>query len=147
MRELNKLIYDTVRNNATFKSLTGATSQDPRIYKTREPVKHEISDTKPAFAVYYMMGSTSTLTDLIHGAQKNDYSYTIELYGKSDTTLSTLGYTIENLMNLKSFVTETYIVNLTVVSRGQCSWDDARQLYLETVIVHLRKILTLDEAS
>jgi hypothetical protein len=147
VRELNKLIFDTIKNNPTFQSLTGATPQDPRVYKTREPVKHEISDAKPAFAVYYMMGSTNVLSDLIHGAQKNDYSYTIELYGKSDTTLSTLGYIIENSMNYKSFSTQTYIVNLVVVSRGQVSWDDARQLYLETVIVHLRKILTLDEAS
>ena len=147
MRELNKLIYDTVRSIPVFQSLTGATAQDPRIYKTREPVKHEISDAKPAFAVYYMMGSTGLFSDIIHGAQRNDYTYTIELYGKSDTTLSTLGYAIEKTMNLERFFTETYIVNLAVVSRGQCSWDDARQLYLETVIVHLRKILTLNEAS
>lgn len=146
MRELNALIYNTIKSDGIYQDLTGATAQDPRIYRSRTPVKLPVSDTKKAFAVYYQMGSSKPYVG-IYPIQKNDYTFVIEVYGKEDVLVSEICYRLEKLFAHKKFTTLSFLINYTYAIRGSCTFDDARQLYFETVTVQLTKILALDEAS
>lgn len=146
MRELNALIYNTIREDGHWKDLTGATATDPRIYKGRTPVKLTIDDSKQAYGVYYQMGSSKPYI-MISPIQKNNYSFVIEVYGVSAEIVSEICYRLEKLFAEKRFTTMSFIVNYTFANRGSFSFDDARQLYFETVTINLNSILALSEAS
>ena len=146
MRELNSLLYNAIKTHGYFRDLTGATVNDPRIYKARTPVKNPIDANKPAYAVYYQSG-TSRPYPIIYPIQKNDYTFVIEVYGKEDTLVSEICYRLEKLFAHKNFTTPSFLVNYTYATRGSCTFDDARQLYFETITIRFSNILALDEAS
>jgi hypothetical protein len=148
MREIRQLIYATIRTDSTYQSLTGATAQDPRIYLSKPPVYLAITDDKKGFSVYYQMGSTHIGgTEIIHGTSKNNYTYGLEIFGKDNVTVSSIGARVEKLFENKPFQTSSYVVGYTFVTRGSVNFDDTRQLYLETLMIHLNKIIALIEAS
>lgn len=148
MRELNALVYSTIKNDSEITSYTGAISTDPRIYKRNTPSKVRITTAYPAFMVYYLSGTVHHSSwDKINVASKNDCVYVLEIYGKKDTTVESMMARVEKLFDEERFQTTTYIVGYTYAIRGSCSFDDARQLYFGTVSIYLTKILTLNEAS
>jgi len=50
--EIREHVYGLIADDATFKTLTGATASDKRIYYQFPPERIEISDSKPAYIVY-----------------------------------------------------------------------------------------------
>ena len=71
MKNLNSLIYTTIKNDSELTSLTGATATDPRIYKRNIPSKVRITTPLPAFMVYYLSGTVHHSTwDKINAASK-----------------------------------------------------------------------------
>ncbi len=146
MRELNKLIYETIKDDLTYKIETGSDSQDPRLYKSKTPIKVSVTGSKKAYGVYYKSGSIHNSNN-IHGASKNDFVYVVEIYGKKDTVVELLAYRIEKLFEENNFNTDTFIIGYTYATRGQLTFDEDRQLYVEPVQIYLRNILTLNEAS
>ncbi|MFW9928144.1 MAG: hypothetical protein ACFFD1_02005 [Candidatus Thorarchaeota archaeon] len=145
-RELNQIIYNQIKDDTDWISYTGATAKDPRIYKGRTPAHVQISDSKPAYGVYYRSGSIYS-SNVVITAGRNDYVYIVEIYSKDTDTLDEIGYLIERIFREKRFTSTNYIVNLTYASRGSYSWDDARQLFFETVTISLTHILALNESS
>lgn len=143
MRELNALIYSSLKDDSTIQTLVGYSITDPRVYKSKTPIKIQVTESKPAYIVYYKMGS-SKVYNKIELAQKNDYTYGLEIFAKRDVTVDEIAQYIENtLFNEKQFSTTSYLVRYSFVTRGTMSFDDSRQLYTETVMVHLNKILSL----
>ena len=49
----------------------------------------------------------------------------------------------EDLFRDKQFLTDSYKIGLTYATRGAVDFNDARQLYTETMIVHFTKIFRL----
>ncbi len=146
MREFNQLIYNQIKSNSDFQSYTGATAQDVRIYKTRTPVHVKIDDSQPAYAVYYRSGSIYS-SGVVSFVGRNDYVYVVEVYGKTDTDVDSLGYILERIFRDKRFTTTNFIVNHTHASRGSFSFDEARGLYFETVTIYLTHVLAIHESS
>ena len=148
MSELNKVLFQTIKGDIEFKDLTGSTSQDPRIYKTRTPIKLQITDAKPNYVVYYTSG-TSKLpsSSKIEIAQRNDRTYALEVYGKKDTDVEKICARIERLFYEERYITASYIVGYTYATRGRVGWDDGRKLYTETMMVFFTKVLALNLAS
>ena len=140
MRDLNKLIYTTIRVDPTYKTLTGATTSDPRIYKLRTPMKVLLNpDDVKAYSVYGMMRS-SKAPSWIDGTQRNYYVYRLEVYAVTDTLLSELCDHLESLFEDIHFVTPNYLVGYTFATRSSVSFEEERRLYLEAMMLHLENI-------
>jgi|GEM_PF-5322367 len=145
-RELNKLFYDTVIADSIFKTKTGATTSDPRLYKYTTPVKVTISDTKKLYAVYRPMGTTKLSTGAkIDIGQINDKAYSLEVFGKSEavTDVEDVCEAIESLFYEQNFFTQNLKVGYTWATQGSLDFDDGRKLYLETMIIYFTKIIKL----
>ena len=147
MSELNKLLYQTIKNDPEFKTLTGGAVQDPRIYKRKTPVKLEISDIKRSFVVYYIAGTTKVGSPKIEIAQRNNKTYGLEVYGKKDTDVEQIAERIERLFYEEQFLTDSYRIGYTYATRGRVDFDEDRKLYTETMFVFFTKILALNLAS
>ena len=148
MSELNKVLYQTIKGDAECRILMGSTTQDPRVYKTRTPIKIEITDTKPCYIIYFTSGTTKrSSSDEITIAQRNDRTYALEVYGKKDTDVERLCDRIERLFRDEEFMTDSYKIGYVYATRGRVSWDDSRSLYLETMMVFFTKVLALNLAS
>lgn len=145
-RECNQVIYNQIKDDPDYITLSGATAKDPRIYKSRTPSHVTISDSKPVYGVYYRSGTIYS-PNAVSFIGRNDYVYVVELYGKTDTDVDEAGYILERIFRDKRFTTTNFIINYTYASRGSFSWDDARMLYLETVTIYLTRVLSLYESS
>ncbi|MFX1253964.1 MAG: hypothetical protein ACFFCZ_20295 [Promethearchaeota archaeon] len=145
-RELNQIVYSQIKSDNDWKSYTGATLDDPRIYKGRTPPHVTINDSMPAYGVYYVSGSIYN-SNVVITVGRNDYIYIVELYSKDTNILSEISYLLERIFREKRFTTTNYIVNLTYASGGSYSWDDARQLFFKTVTISLTHILAIYECS
>lgn len=139
MREINQLIYNRIKSDDTFKSLTGATTRDPRIYKQRTPVKLPVTDAKKSYVIYRLMGSTKP-GDWVHGSQRNNLTYGLEIYSKVATNLDEVCDRIQVLFEDQSLTTTSYLVKFTYAVRGSQSFDDGRQLYFEAMMLHLNNV-------
>jgi len=136
LREINELIYNTIRSDPTYRTICGATVTDPRISIHKTPIGLVVSDAKPAYGVYYRNGSAKPL-DFIDGVQENNQVYTVEVYGKKLENADDAGEAIVALFNDKNFETTTYLVKYTSASLGSLTFDDARKLYFTTVTIYL----------
>jgi len=141
MNELNQLLYDTVKNDSTFQSLAGASPQDPRFFKRKAPVRLEMSEAKPSFAVYYIMGTSDPGTNKIAFGQRNNRTYGIEVYGQTDTDVDELAELIEELFRDQQFSTTSFKVGHTIATRGVFDFDEGRKLWMETLMVHFNQII------
>lgn len=139
MRELNQVIYNAIKTDATYRTYAGATSTDPRVYKQRTPAKVTCSTAKPAYCVYGIMGSSKP-PDYIHGAQKNNYAYRLEVYALTDTRLAEICERLETLFEDKTYTTTTYIVGYVFASRGVESFDGGREEYTETITIYMNNV-------
>lgn len=142
MNEFNALIFGTIKDDTQWKTLTGATSRDPRIYKQYTPYKVTVSPSKPGYGVYTLTGAAKP-GDYIHGAQKSNKIYNVELYSKTDTLLTQLCDRIEALFDDGRFTTPSYRVGWTYVTRSAEVFQDGRKLYTSVVSVYLNKIYVL----
>jgi hypothetical protein len=145
--EINALLYQTIKNYGPFVTKTGATVTDPRVYKRKAPIKLTISDDKSSFVVYYIMGSTDVSTPKVDFGQRNNRTYGLEIYGKAEEDVEEIADMLEELLRDKQFTTNSYKIGYTYASRGAIDFNDARQLYTETMMVHLTKIIYLTLAS
>jgi hypothetical protein len=146
MIELTELVYNQIKSNSEFKSYTGASSEDPRIYKSRTPIHVQINESKPAYGVFYKSGTIYS-SNVVSFVGRNDHMYVVEVYGKTDRSIDLIGYCIEKIFRDKRFTTTNFIVNHTYASRGPFSFDDARMLYFESVQIYLTHVLSLYESS
>lgn len=142
MREINQLIFNTIKDDPSFKADTGATASDPRIYKSRTPKKNPVTASKPAYAVYTFTGASKP-PNFIENVQRNDCVYTVEAYSKTDTGITDLADTIEDLFNDKAFTTPSFKVGYTYAVRGIESHDEGRNLYTTTITIHFSHIYEL----
>jgi hypothetical protein len=139
MRDLNRLIYNTIRLDPQYITLTGATTQDPRIYKLYTPAHIEVSEEKPAYSVYGIMGSSKPPVWVLT-AQRNNYAYRLEVFSVIDTLLTEVCERLEEIFRDKHFQTTTYVVGYTYAVRGVVAFEEARRLYTETMTVYLENI-------
>jgi hypothetical protein len=139
MRDLNKLIYNTIKGDATYVGLTGATASDPRIYKLRTPAKITVSTSYPAYSVYGVMGSAKPAVWVL-GAQKNNYAYRLEVFSIEDTRLAEVCECLETLFQDKHYETTNYIVGYVYATRGVVTFEEPRRLYTETMVLHFENI-------
>ena len=148
MSELNKVLFQTIKEDTEFKGLTRNTAQDPRIYKTRTPVKIQVTDAQPSYVIYFTAGTSRiSSSSAIAIAQRDDRTYSLEVYGKKDTNVEAICKRIGRLFHEEEFITESYKIGFTYATRGRMGWDDARQLYLQTMMVFFTKVLALNLAS
>lgn len=143
MREMNQLIFGTIKNESTFSSMSGATSSDPRVYKTRTPVHVKVSDDQPAYVIYRFTGSAEP-PNKVHGAQRNDCIYSLEIYAKTSTMLSTICDALETAFEDKSFSALNHRVGHSMAYRGAEDFDDSREAYYEVMTVHLDHIFRVN---
>jgi hypothetical protein len=142
--ELNKLFYQTVINDAIFKSETGGTAQDPRLYRFKTPVKLTVSDSRPAYGIYRLMGTGHVRGSAkIDQGQEDDHTYSLELYAKSDSMVHTIAHEIHELFKEANFFTENLRVGYTWATRGTIDFDEGRQLYYETMAAFFTKVIKL----
>lgn len=139
MGELNALLYGAVKNDATYQTLTGGTAADPRIYKQRTPVELPVSDTKPAYSVYYESGTIDPGLR-VDDVGRNDAVYMLECYATTDVLLSQVTSRLERLFDYQRFETTSYYVGHTRAHCGGMSFDDGRQLYFQTVTVFMKLV-------
>lgn len=144
MREINQLIYNTIKNNSSYRTYAGASVSDPRVYKQRTPAKIEVSQSKPAYIVYRFAGAMKP-PDWIHGTQRNNLVYSLETYSKLDTRLTEIADLIETLFEDKAFQTLSYGVGYTYATRGSEMWDEGRSLYFMNISLYFENIYTLPE--
>lgn len=143
--ERNKILYDTIKNNAVFKAITGGTTSDPRLYKFKTPLKLEISDSKPAYAIYRRMGTTKLPGYAkIDIGQLNDRAYSLEVFGKIPEDVDEICSELEeNVFYEASFFTANLKIGYTWAVQGSINFDEGRQLHLETMTIYFTKILKL----
>jgi hypothetical protein len=146
MKELNTLVYETIRDNSTFQSYTGATSPDPRIYYARTPVKHTVNSSKYSYAVFYLSGTTDP-GNRVWNAGRNDHTYIVEVYSKKPDVLSTLLETLEALFRDANFETTSFIVGHTTSYTTAESFDETRQMYFGTIMIVMTNILEKQPSS
>lgn len=143
-QELNKLLFQTISGDSTYKQLTGATSTDLRMYKRKIPDKITIVSTKTAFSVYRLMGTTKLPTSSkISAGQIDDHTYSLEIYGSVDLTVEAIASYLHDLFYEAHFLTENLRVGYTWATRGTIDFDDGRSLWVETMTIYFTKILKL----
>jgi hypothetical protein len=142
--ELNKLLYQTISGDATYQGYTGATATDPRIYKRKIPDRIKVSQTYQAFSVYRLMGTTKLAgSSKISVGQKDDQTYSLEIYGVIDTVVEDIAGYLHDLFYEASFLTENLKVGYTWATRGSIDFDEGRKLWVETMTIYYTKILML----
>jgi hypothetical protein len=139
MNELNALLYGTVKNDSEWQTLTGATSKDPRFYKQFTPVKVKVNKNKPGYGVYHLAGAAKP-GDYIHGAQKFNQIYSVEVYSKTDVLLTQLCDRIADLFDDGRFTTPSYIIGWTYSGKSAEVFQDSRKLYTSVVTVYLNNV-------
>ncbi|MEW6613944.1 MAG: hypothetical protein AB1401_00510 [Thermodesulfobacteriota bacterium] len=82
MKEIKDFLYKLIRNDATFKSLTGADSKDPRIYFFYPPDDVVVSDEKPCYVTYYLGAGAGLPDPHVNSVQRPDEVYTFDIWGK-----------------------------------------------------------------
>lgn len=142
--ELNKLFYQTVINDTVFRNETGGTTQDPRLYRFKTPVKLTVSDSRPAYGIYRLMGTGHIRGSAkIDQGQEDDHTYSLELYAKTDSMIHTIALELRDLFNEANFFTANLKVGYTWLTRGTIDFDEGRQLYYETMTVFFTKVIKL----
>ncbi len=79
MKDIKKLIYGIITNDATFISLTGATATDKRLFYQFPP--QEIDETNPWCTYFFITGGIQG--DEIGDIQVPDITLIIDIWGKN----------------------------------------------------------------
>lgn len=77
MKDIKKLIYGIITNDATFKTLTGATATDKRLYYQFPP--EQIDEDTPWCTYFFITGGI--VGDEIGDIQDPDIILTIDIWG------------------------------------------------------------------
>lgn len=139
MRELNQLLFETVKDDSTYQTKTGATSTDPRFYKDHPPVKNPITNTKTAYGVYRHQGAIKPGI-YVDGLERNEHVYTLEIFAKKSTIRDEICDFIELLFDDKQFQTTNYDVKYTSATEGAVGFNEELKLFTKTMTVHFRKV-------
>lgn len=141
MKEIRKLVYQIIRDDATFKILTGATASDPRIFWQFTPQKVNVTDSRHTYVVYFRSGTIST-TDKVNEAGREDQVYTIEIYSKTSDGCDDVADRLVDMFRDKQYTTATYSVLRTYANvLGSPIFDDGRELYTLDVNLYCTKIV------
>jgi len=138
MNTLIKDVYDTIKNDATFKTLTGATASDPRLYYAYPWEQKLLSSTQKAYVTYYTMMSTIP-PDAVHVVQEPDRMFILDVWSNDVNQAVLVEERLVNLLHSKSFNSTDY---LAVVMRFEGS-NDATEGDIKGVTAHINMRFTL----
>lgn len=141
MKEIRVLVYETIRDDATFKALTGAIASDPRIFWQFTPQKVQVTDSRHTYIVYFRAGTVTTV-DKVDVAGREDQVYTIEIYSKTPQGCDDVADRLVDMFRDRQFATNTYSVLRTYANvLGSPIFDDGRELYTLSVNLFCTKIV------
>lgn len=148
--ELHKLLYQTIVTSSDFITIANATTQDPRVYKRKTPVRIQgtakltATSDQPLYVVYRLGGTTHLPSgSKVEIGQIDDRTYMLEVYGIKDTQVDDACQIIWDLFDEKQFLTDSFKVGYTWATRGTMEFDDGRQQWIETMMVYFKNILRL----
>ncbi len=87
MKQIKKWLYVTIEADATFRTLTGRTATDPRIYYGWMPEVATLSDTKPAYSTYFEIVTGPVPEPQVMDVQHGDEIYQIDVWAQSMETM------------------------------------------------------------
>lgn len=141
MKEIRVLVFETIKDDSTFKTLTGATASDPRIFWQFTPQRVNVTSSRHTYAVYYRSGTIST-TDKVDVAGREDQVYTVEIYSKTPEGCDDVADRLVDIFRDRQFTTNTYSVLRTYAAvLGSPIFDDGRELYTLDVNLYCTKIV------
>lgn len=141
MKDIRILLFNIIKNDKLFQNLTGATIDDPRIFWQYPPIKVELTESKPAYAVYYRTGVVR-LGYKIDIAQKEDQVYLTEIHSKTPELCDDIADNFMEMFREKSFQTNNYSVLYTYANiSGSPQFDHSISLYNLSVQIYMTKII------
>lgn len=140
MKEIRILLFTSVRDDAQFKTLTGATASDPRIFFEFTPQKVIVNDNKPAYAVYYRTGTIQARSIDIAG--RDEQVYAIEIWAKKPDICDDIADRLVEKFRDQQYLTTSYKVLRTYgLVAGSPQLNEGRKLYTLTVNIYFTKIV------
>ena len=109
LNDLTIQIYDTIKDDATFQTLTGATATDPRLYYAFPWEQHGISRGKPSYVTYYVGAAGGVPVDGVDTAQIPDQTIIFDIWSKSPDQARLVDERLMNILHSKKFETSDYL--------------------------------------
>ena len=127
MNAITELIYQTVIDDATFKTVTGADASDPRCYYAYPWEQRAISRSKPSYVTYYVGASGGMAGDEVAVAQLPDQTYVFDIWSRSPGQARLVEERIMELLHSKKFETADYLgVYLKLDARNEMGEADIK---------------------
>jgi len=141
MKELRVLTFTLLKDDVTYQTLTGGNATDPRVYYQYTPAKVVVSDTTPAYSVYYRSGTVRNLPR-VDVAGRDDQVFTVEIYAQTADRCEDIADGLEALFRDSQYTTDSFVVlNCYAAIIGSPVFDDGRRLFTLSVNVHYTKIV------
>jgi hypothetical protein len=125
MNELSILIYTTVKDDATFKTLTGADSSDPRVYYAFPWEQRAISRGKPAYITWYVGPSGGVPEDGVAVVQIPDQTFIFDIWSRSPDQARAVEERLMQVLHSQFFTTTNYrTAYLTLDGRNEMAEEE-----------------------
>jgi len=108
MNTLTKDVYDKIKDDATFKTLTGATASDPRLYYAYPWEPKLLSSTQKAYVTYYTI-SGAIPPDAVHVVQEPDKTFVLDVFSNDVNQGILIQERLVNLLHSQKFDSTNYL--------------------------------------
>lgn len=128
MLDIKKVIYPTLRDDSTLRTLTGYTSADPRIYFAWIPKSIIVDSSKPAYITYYQSSGMKTSWD------REEELYSFVVYSLSPETNESILNRMDLLLHNQILTgsTDNHLVNLRRIAQFD-TYDEAQMQYMKSI--------------
>ena len=127
MNELSQLIYNRVKDDASFILLTGATATDPRIYYAFPWAQRAISRAKPSYVTWYVGASGGVPDDGVVVVQIPEQTYTFDIWSRSPDQARLVEERLMLLLHSQSFESGAYkSAYMQIQTRNEMGEEDIK---------------------
>jgi len=109
LNDITAQVYARIKDDSAFKSLTGATATDPRIYYAFPWEQKKISRQQPSYVTYCIGAAGSVPTDGVDTAQIPDQTVIFDIWSRSPDQARLVDERLMNLLHSKKFETSDYL--------------------------------------
>jgi len=138
MNTLTQDVYDKIKDDATFKTLTGATASDARIYYAFPWEQKLLSSTKKAYVTYYTM-MAGIPPDAVHVVQEPDKTFILDVFSNDINQGILVQERLVNLLHSQTFDSTDYLGAIM-------KFDGANEMFEEDIkgsVIHINMRFTL----
>lgn len=125
---IHELLYQLIKGDGTFQSLTGATGNDARIYYFHPPEDIELSNSKPAYVTYFEESGAGIEDDRVYLAGEGDLIYRFDVWANNFDNMLAVWKAMRDIFNYLyyQYTGERLIKQIKLLSEAELFEQDTR---------------------